>query len=163
MTVYYLETSAWLKRYKSEIGSQVVQDLFDGKQASETFITSHFSVLEVNSVAARLLKGGVITQGQYQSMLGTFIQDLASHGIVVTPVQNTLVSEAIELVRRYPLRTADALQFATALNASQQAGDEPFYVVSADKEIGEACSSHQVALIDPEATSALDQLHALRE
>jgi hypothetical protein len=99
MTVYYLETSALLKRYKSESGSEIVTSLFEEKQASETFVTSHLSVLEVSSVAARLLKGRVIRQGQYRRMLGTFIQDLTTYGMVVIPVHNTLVSESIELVR----------------------------------------------------------------
>lgn len=163
MTIYYLETSAWLKRYKSESGSEVVRELFDQKQAGETFVTSHLSVLEVNSVAARLLKGGVIRQEHYRRMLGTFIQELSTYDVIVLPVHSTLVSESIELVQRHPLRAADALQFAMALRASRQAGNEPFYVVSADREIGEACLGRQVSLLDPEAASALDQLHALRE
>lgn len=162
MTVYYLETSALLKRYKSESGSEIVRSLFEEKQASETFVTSHLSILEVSSVAARLLKGRVIRQGDYRRMLGTFIQDLTTYEMVVMPVHNTLVSESIELVQRHPLRAADALQFGSALRVSQQVGDELFCVVSADKEIGEACLGYLMSLIDPEAPSALDQLRALR-
>lgn len=43
--------------YKSEKGSEVVKELFDGRGSSELLVTSYLSVLEVNSVAARLLKG----------------------------------------------------------------------------------------------------------
>ncbi|MDP2935604.1 MAG: type II toxin-antitoxin system VapC family toxin [Dehalococcoidia bacterium] len=141
MTVYYVESSALLKMYKSEKGSEVVKELFDGRVSGELLVTSYLSVLEVNSVAARLLKGGAIKTRQYETMVGTFVQDLSTYGVVVLPVHNTLVQEAIELLPRCPLRTADALQFAAAMRASRAVGEQPFRMVSADKEIGEACAS----------------------
>ena len=163
MPVYYLESSALLKHYKTEVGSGLVQELFEGKKADELFVTSYLTVLEVNTVAARLLKGRVLRQRQYQQLVGTFLQDLSTYGMVVLPLDNTLIQEAIGLLPRYPLRTADALQFATALRVSRAVDGQPFCVLSAYKEIGEVCAGYRLRLIDPELPSAPEQLRALRE
>lgn len=164
MPAYYIESSAWLKRYKSEIGSEVVNELLAGRTADEIFVTSHLSVLEVSAVAARLLKGRAITPSQYERMVGTFAQDLSTHGVVILPLYHTLVQESIDLLPQYPLRTADALQFATALRASRAVAvaDQPFHVVRADKEIVAACMGHDIPHLDPESPSALTQLRVLR-
>ncbi|MDP2936862.1 MAG: type II toxin-antitoxin system VapC family toxin [Dehalococcoidia bacterium] len=105
MPAYYIESSAWLKRYKSEIGSEVVNELLAGRTADEIFVTSHLSVLEVSTVAARLLKGRAITPSQYERMVGTFARDLSTHGVVILPLFHTLVQESMELLPQYPLRT----------------------------------------------------------
>ena len=164
MPAYYIESSAWLKRYKSEIGSDVVSELLTGRTADDIFVTSHLSVLEVSTVAARLLKGRAITPSQYERVVGTFTQDLSMHAVVILPLFHTLVQESIDLLPQYPLRTADALQFATALRVSRAVAvaDQPFHVVSADKEIIAACAGHDIPQLDPESPSALSQLHALR-
>jgi hypothetical protein len=163
MTIYYLDSSALLKRYKSEKGSEVVTQLFTDKRPDEVFVTSHLSVFEVQSVLARQLKAGLIKPRQYQRAVGTFVQDLSSYGFVVLALDSRLVSEAIDLLPRYPLRTADALQFATALRIRRVAGDQPFYMVSSDKDIEEACIDSQMEVLNPEIASAVDQLEKLRQ
>ena len=40
MAVYYLETSALLKRYRTEKGTDLLDELFDSKQESEIFTTN---------------------------------------------------------------------------------------------------------------------------
>lgn len=162
MPVYYLETSALLKRYKSEEGSHVVNELFDSKTDDEIFVTSNLSVLEMTSVPARLLKGKVLRRRQFERLIGTFVEDLSTYEVLVMPLQDGLVSESIEVLTRYPLRAADALHFATAQRAQRAAGDESFCLVSADKDIGEACVSYQVPLLNPELPSALQGLRAGR-
>jgi predicted nucleic acid-binding protein len=67
MPVFYVESSALLKRYKSEIGSAVVAELLDGRTANDYFLTSHFSILEAIAVVARLLKGGLDQRGGSRS------------------------------------------------------------------------------------------------
>lgn len=90
------------------------------------------------------------------------MQYLSLYGIVVLALHDTLVQESIELLPTYPLRAANALKFATALSVSRAVSQQTFYVVSADKEIGEACAAHHLSVLDPEHPSALGQLRALR-
>lgn len=162
MTVYYLESSALVKRYKSETGSDFVEELFEGKVAGELFVTSYLSVLEVNTVAARLLKAKLLERRQYEQLVASFAQDISAYALVVVPVINTLVHESLERLPDCPLRTADALQFSTAIRAKRGAGDQPFYLVSADKELGETCASQGLGILDPELPIAFEHLRALR-
>lgn len=162
MPVFYLETSAILKRYKSEKGSDVVTELIEGKRTDETFVTSHLSVFEVNCVAARLLKGRLRRRRQYETMIGTFVQDISKYGITVLPLQDAIVSECIELLPAYTLRTADALHFATAIRIKRALGKKSFYMVSTDKDIVEACARYQLDVFNPESDTAVSKLHAVR-
>src|SRR5438128_1305510 len=109
MPAYYAESSAFLKRYKSEVSSDFVLDLLDGRTDDDFLITSHFAVLEVQAVVARLLKGNVIRRDEHERIIGTFVQDLATLRFIVVPLYDDLVAEALDLLPRYPLRAADAL------------------------------------------------------
>ncbi|GEM_PF-5671269 len=58
-----------MKRYRNEQGSPVLNELFADKVESDRFITSHLTVLEANTVAARYLRGNLIRLDQYWLML----------------------------------------------------------------------------------------------
>jgi hypothetical protein len=62
MPLYYLDTSALLKRYKTEKGTAVIDELFSSRKPGEVFITSHFTSIEIESVAARALKAGALNE-----------------------------------------------------------------------------------------------------
>ena len=127
-----------MKRYKFELGSETVDELFENSTEAEILVTSHFTLLEVNAVAARLLKGGVIQLQQYHSVLGRFAQDVSDFDLIVMPLLSGMITEAIELLEEYPLRSADALHFASAVAANRASDEREFYVVSADREIVDA-------------------------
>ena len=152
-----------MKRYIPEIGSDVVEELFEELTNSEVLTTSYLTVLEVNSTVMRLLQGRVISQTDYQRILDRFALDISNYDISVMPVQNELVDDAIGMVRRRSLRSLDALHFASAVTASERSSDDQnLYVVSADRELVEACEAYGVPAIDPHADDALDLLRALR-
>ena len=104
----------------------------------------------------------MLNQQQHQAMLGRFAQDVSDYGLVVMPLQSAIVTEAIELLEGYPLRTADALHFASAVMANRAAGGEPTHMVSSDKEIREARAGYGLSFIDPEQPGAHDQIRSLR-
>ena len=94
-----------MKRYIPEIGSDVVEELFEELTSSEVLTTSYLTVLEVNSTVMRLLKGRIITQSDYQRILDRFALDIPNYDISVMPVQNELVDDAIGMVKRFSLRS----------------------------------------------------------
>ena len=65
MILYYMETSALLKRYRTEPGSDVIVELLERRRPDETFITSYFTLLEVEATAARALKARLLDQDAY--------------------------------------------------------------------------------------------------
>ena len=162
MTVYYLDTSALMKRYRPEAGSDVVGELFEGLVDSEALTTSQLTVLEANSAAGRLLEGREITRDEYQRMLERLDSDIAYYDITVTPVENELVIEATGIVREYSLRTLDALHFTSAVIVSRALDNQDLCMVSADREVIEASESYGIPTLDPQDGDALSRLGALR-
>ena len=46
---YFLETGALFKRYQPERGSELVDELYDGKLPDEVFLTSQFTLVETKA------------------------------------------------------------------------------------------------------------------
>lgn len=60
MPAYYIDTSALVKRYHLEPGSQQIDQLFADPTA--TFLTANITLAELTSALDRKLKEGVITR-----------------------------------------------------------------------------------------------------
>ena len=163
MPIYYLDTSAIMKRYKSEIGSDVVEELFVGLTDTDALTTSYLTLLEVNSTATRLLKGRVITREVHERILDQFNQDMSDYGFTLVPVQNELIDRTIGIANEYSLRSLDAMHFTSMLVASSlSSDDQDIYMISADHELIEACESYGIPTLNPQSNDTLDHLRSLR-
>ena len=118
MPLYYLDTSALLKRYKTEKGTAVIDDLFSARRQNEVFVTSQFTSVEIESVAARALKGRVLNKKAHGVLLRLFAEDIEEL-IIVLPVSTALLSEAAAAARRSAMRAGDALHFASAIRIKE--------------------------------------------
>ena len=163
MPIYYLDTSAIIKRYRTEYGSDVVDEVFDGLTDSDELVTSYLTLLEVNSAATRLLNGQVITQNVYGRILSRFTLNISNDAFTLVPIQNELVDNAIVIDREYALRSLNALHFASALIASSlSSDDQDIYMVSADRELTAACEAQGILTLNPQSDNALRLLRSLR-
>ena len=124
MILYYMETSALLKRYRTEPGSDVIVELLERRRPDETFITSYMSrASRCLNGAVQDLHHGVARSGGHGSpcsdsrcCIETYMEPswvalrwmLASFSCF-QPVTNDTVRQAAEVTRRYALRGADAL------------------------------------------------------
>lgn len=105
MPIYYLDTSALVKRYKTEQGSETINELFNGKSSDEVFACSQFAAVEIEATLSRALKAHLLNRRAYAAILGRFSQDL-TETIMMHPVSSVILSDAAELARRYALRAA---------------------------------------------------------
>ena len=160
MPMFYLETSALLKKYRTKSGIDVVRELFEGKSDAEAFITSYFTVLEVMSVARRLLATGTLNRRLYQRILGNFERDLRE-AVMLQSVSDSVIMEAVRQSATYVLRAPDAVHLATAVRANAVTS-EPFYFVGSDAKLVAACENAGLAILNPEAPGALDLLRSHR-
>lgn len=159
MTVFYLETSALLKRYKTEAGTEAVKYLFSQKGAEDVFVTSYFTTVEVEAAAARARKAHAISETGYRALLGLFTEDL-TETIVLQPISNALVSESSGLVKRYALRAGDAIHLAAASRV-REAARIPTILVTSDREILNAALKEGFLSFDPQHPDAVDYLRSL--
>jgi hypothetical protein len=86
MPKYFLESSAFIKRYKSEIGSDVVNNLFND---NHDLFYLNLAIIEIRKVFYRLLKyplnqDGQITEEEFNRLNRLFDADsLQMHRIVI--------------------------------------------------------------------------------
>jgi uncharacterized protein len=109
--ILYLDTSALVKLYAQEAGSDVVQRAVG---AADLIATSLMSYAEARSALARKCRGGEITRAALNGLRQEFERDWAR--LHVLPIDEALVRKAGDLTEEHALRALDALHLATVDN-----------------------------------------------
>jgi uncharacterized protein len=81
VAVYFLDSSAVVKRYAQEIGSAWVTALTD-PQAGHRLYLARITAVEVVAAVARQQRGGAFSSADAAAALADFARDLAQQGIV---------------------------------------------------------------------------------
>jgi predicted nucleic acid-binding protein len=118
VATYYFDTSALVKRYVMEPGSEWVQQITDARTASgqpcHVIALSAIGIVEAIAAIARRYRLGQLDGAQRQGLTNLFLTH--SHGeYQITAVRARQIDLAIALVQSHPLRGYDALHLATAL------------------------------------------------
>lgn len=112
----YIDTSALVKRYVSERGS----DAFDAfvQTCEEDCVISPLVVTELESVLQRLRRESLIDAKFLRRARETFHADVVAALWAVRPFEPSSFERATELIRTLdaPLATLDALHLASALD-----------------------------------------------
>jgi uncharacterized protein len=107
--ILYLDTSALVKIYAEEEGSELVRQ---GIRASDLVATSLMSYTETRSALARKSRSREISRAIFTKCKKEFDRDWRRlHRL---PIDELLVRKAGELAEEHALRTLDALHLATA-------------------------------------------------
>ena len=149
----YLDSSAILKRYLTEEGSELVDLLY--RQAERGDITLGFSVWnigEVIGVLDRYITRDLLEKDEYQKTLGLFYRESEKHvklgSLIIEPVDHGVLVNAWVLLVKYHIYVADALQLSTARRLEAEvfvsadtllvgkAGQEKYHVITMDQELG---------------------------
>lgn len=137
MANYYLETSAFLKRYKQEKGSNFVNQLIEDNPSSIFYL--NLTIVEVNKVFFRLdkypqelEKNEQISKEVFENLQSQFAQDLLKMKKI------SLTEEIIEKTKKilekgYSHSTIDILHLSTFSIVREEFSDTK--LVSADKNI----------------------------
>lgn len=113
MDTFFLDTSALFKRYRWEEGSATVEGLFT-RQASR--LIAEVTLLEVVSNLRRLLDvDRLITDEEFDVLLATFFDDLASEVLQVVRLSHAVLATSLDLACRRYVTPLDAVQLASAL------------------------------------------------
>lgn len=162
MVLYYLDTSALVKRYKRERGSEVVAELIGNRRLEDSFVTSALTRIEVTSTAARILRTGLMDTRSYEDYLRNFARD-AREFLVLYPITENTVSLATRMSARYALRSLDAIHLGTAvITISSTRVAAPAVIVSADGRLCSAAATEGYPVLDPMSDRAMQQLRQVR-
>ncbi len=113
MSVYFLDSSALVKRYVTETGSTWIQTLA-APGAQNSLIIARITWVEVLSALARRQREASLTPDDVTWALSAFRYDLDMQYQVVE-LDSALAEAAGILVTQHPLRAYDAVQLASAL------------------------------------------------
>ena len=142
MPLYYLDTSALVKRYHLELGSERVDRLFGDPTAS--FFTANLTLTELTSALDRKVQDGTVTADAVAMVMAVVAQDFLE-SIWLIDLERHHIPQSQALIRRYHLRTLDALHSAVLLTARTATP----ILVSADRRLLSAAAEEQVAVLDP--------------
>ncbi len=106
----FFDTSALIKKYINEKGSEKVDELMNG---ADTVIVSVIAEIETYSTFKRLLVEKAINTGDYKTLLNEFETDYPYYTQV--GLDNMVASNARILIDKYQLKTLDSIQLGTAL------------------------------------------------
>ena len=112
MPVYFLDTSALVKRYVAEPGSQSVIAMTSAPDA--VVVIADITRAELTSALARRARAGDLTAEQHDTLKAAFAAHLLSE-YLLAPLEAAHITAACRLIERHVLRAYDAIQLAVAL------------------------------------------------
>jgi len=117
MRPHYLDSSALIKHYVAERGSQWVKATVFGRRDVLLF-TSRITTVEVRGALARRRRESSISPRDHQEALDAFQEDCQTR-IRFVEVELPVIDLAGKLLDHHPLRAYDAMQLASALTIGQ--------------------------------------------
>lgn len=146
MIFYYLDASAWVKRYYQEAGTDWVRDLF---ARHETIACSSLGLVEVMATSSRKRKTTEISDSQFKQKAQEIEDDWER--FVKIHITTETINDAKELTKRHALRGADAIHLSSALILKKRLREkeEKLIVVASDNELKEAAKLSGLEVIDP--------------
>jgi predicted nucleic acid-binding protein len=158
--VLYLDSSALIKHYQSERGTDSLDARLDEEARNfRSPFTSVLTYAEVQATFARRRREGFLSAAEFGEVQDRFDADWV---LSITPIDlNTnLLGFVRNIVSEFPLRGADAIHLASVIwlrdvarlgvNVGKYAG--PLIFASSDKQLAKAALKHQIEVFDPEKT-----------
>lgn len=150
MPLYFLDSSALVKRYIAEAGSTWVTSIIDPSAGNENWL-SEITRVEVVAAFHLRLRTGTLTQANVRQAESLFRNELTTHYRLL-PVNTLILNRAMDLVALHGLRAYDAVQLAAGLTLQTQRvqyGASPPTFVSADQRLNQAAAAEGLAVDDP--------------
>ncbi len=150
MAVYYLDTSALVKRYVAEAGTAWVTVLCT-PATGNTLNSARITCAELIAALFRRVQADSLALADAQTAAARFRGDLLSQYELVEITEN-VVNTAMRLAETHVLRGYDAVQLAAALELQAVRASfalPPLTFVSADDRLNRVASAEGLPIEDP--------------
>jgi len=150
VAVYFLDTSAAVKRYVQETGSWWIRNLTNPAAGHFLYVARSTDV-EMTAAIARRRRLGSLSIAQAGAALNRCAQDFAQE-YRIAGITIPLLRQAAQLADKHVLRAYDAVQLAAAVDLNAQwvaTGIGIFTLVSADQELNAAAAAEGLPIEDP--------------
>ena len=141
--VYYLDTSALVKRYVSEPGSREVDDIFSRCYRGISKISfSYWNIAEASVVFDKYgLRLGLNTRELMLNLLREIKTLTKLRRLMIVEVSPRVLKETIKFTLKYHIYVADAIQIASAIKV----GSRVF--VTGDKDLARVAEAEKLEVI----------------
>jgi predicted nucleic acid-binding protein len=143
MEYLFFDTSALVKRYYEEDGSENVDELIEDEDS--TVVITSLSIIEATSAFRRKYNQGEIEQDRMDQLLSTFFEE-AIDEFVIVPIEESFMKYSFDLILTEDLRTLDSLQLSAALTVNQ----ENLKFISADKKLNAVAEEQGLKTHNPQ-------------
>lgn len=150
MSLYFLDSSAIVKRYVSEVGTAWILNLHK-PSAQNIIYVAQITGVEVVSAISRRLRGNKLTQKSADKAIFRFKRDFADK-LRIIRLSDQIISEAMRLSETYFLRGYDSVQLAIALELEKRFSSQKFTsitFISADNALNSAAQTEGLAVDNP--------------
>jgi predicted nucleic acid-binding protein len=145
VAVYFLDTSAVVKRYVQETGTTWIKALADPAVGDFLYV-ARVTDVEMTAAIARRRRLGSLTIAQAGTALNEFRLDFAQHYRIVE-ITIPLLRHASQLADLHVLRAYDAVQLAAVLDIHRL--DPSLILLSADADLNAAAVAEGLPVEDP--------------
>jgi len=148
LSKYFFDTSAIVKRYHREDGSDIIDMLF--AESGAEFVISDIGIIEFYSALSLKVRVGEIDEENFMSLRKLFSQDIKEGLYEVVEFANTEKLESTKLLlkyaKKYSLKTLDAIQLSVAKSVNEL---EYKAVVCADEKFCRIIALEGFRVINP--------------
>lgn len=113
MTSYFFDTSALVKRFHDESGTETVDQIITDED--NEVIVSSLLIVETLSAFRRMYNREEISESEMKELTSTFFNE-ALESYVIVPMEESLLTFSFDLVLEDDLRTLDSLQLSAGLS-----------------------------------------------
>ena len=155
MKAYYFDSSALVKLYVNEPGSQGVDKIVGGRgpddELANLISIVQIGIVEIASAIARSQRTGRISPNQ-QAQIFYALQHSHQQVFHFLAITQELIEMASRLTQKYPLRGYDAIHLAAAILFQRKISQAAFATidfVSADRQLCQAALAEGLHTINP--------------
>ena len=149
---YFCDTSAIIKLYHAEIGTDCMESIFSDNQC--VIIISELTLVEFDSSVLKKIRTGDITDSAKNESIKNFKKDCQDR-FLVNPLDSRIIRSARKIINKYgnklSIRTLDALQLGSCLVEEW----EGLHFVCADVHLNKICSLEGLLTINPETSDSI--------
>jgi len=150
MAGYFCDSSAIVKRYIGETGTNWIIGLMRAAAKNE-FAVAQITGVEVVSAITRRHRGNFLTTNQADKAIHRFLRDF-NNLFGVIKIDDAIIRGAIHLAQTHVLRGYDAIQLSSALSLKYnllKLGLPSFIFISADDNLNAAANAEGLAVDNP--------------
>lgn len=146
MILNFVETSALIKLFIEEVGSQQMTDFLATSDDSQLIVAA-IAHTESRSAICKLRRRGKLTEEQAASAMSELAAQILR--LTVQPATSATFAIANDLVDRHDLRALDAVQLASAISARSDFKSSGMRFIASDRDLLSAARSEGFIIWDP--------------